>query len=164
MVTGDWNNNKDAVKELNAGNNIREPYTYCDISVLQKAIASKKITRGTLEEGASRVLYAIMRARSYYKNHPCTDEHRYENGVCAVCHNPDPNNRATLSTRIYRLLNNIDEDEPTVDPTDKTPAPGTDDAKSKSPVIPFVIAGAVLIAAGAVTGIVIAVKKKKQKD
>jgi beta-glucosidase len=163
VVTGDWNNDKDAVTELNAGNNIREPYTYCDISVLQKAIASKKITRETLEEGASRVLYAIMRARSYYKNYPCTGEHQYENGVCTVCHNPDPNIRATLSTRIYDLLNNIKEDDPTVDPTGNTPAPGTDDAKPKSPVIPLVIAGAVVIAAGALAGILIAVKKKKQK-
>jgi beta-glucosidase-like glycosyl hydrolase len=172
VVTGDWNNNKDAVKELNAGNNIREPYTYCDISVLKKAIADEQITRETLEEGASRVLYAIMRAKSYYQEHPCEGEHRYENGVCAVCHNPDPYNLATLRIRLIDLLDLSEEGLPAPEPTAapatdepavNTPEPETEVVKPKSPVIPFVIAGAVLVAAGAAAGIAIAVKKKKKQ-
>ena len=66
---------------------------------------SGKITRATLEEGAAQVLWTVMRAQRYYRANACTVPHHYdENGLCTVCHNPDPAIRRNLSKNLAKLV------------------------------------------------------------
>ena len=107
-VSGDWNNNKDHVAEINAGNTVREPASYCDIDVVLKAIKDGKISRETLEAGAVDVMYMILRAKGFYEMHSkndCTEHDFDEFGRCKKCYSPDYDKHENIKTVVTALLN-----------------------------------------------------------
>ena len=105
FITSDWGNCKNQVKEINASNNVHTPYDHCNIDLIYDAIDSGEITRATLEEGAEQVLWTVMRAQRYYRANACTVPHHYdEDGLCTVCHNPDPAIRRNLSKNLAKLV------------------------------------------------------------
>ena len=61
MITGDWNNNKDIVEEINNGNGVRQPAAFCNIDAVYAAIDAGKISRATLVKGAECLLRSIGR-------------------------------------------------------------------------------------------------------
>ena len=61
MITGDWNNNKDIVEEINCGNGVRQPAAFCNIDAVYAAIDAGKISRATLVAGAENLLRSIGR-------------------------------------------------------------------------------------------------------
>ena len=61
MITGDWNNNKDIVDEINCGNGVRQPAAFCNIDAIYAAIDADKISRATLVAGAENLLRSICR-------------------------------------------------------------------------------------------------------
>ena len=64
MITGDWNNNKDIVDEINNGNGVRQPAAFCNIDAIYAAIDAGKISRKTLADGAEYLLRSICRMYS----------------------------------------------------------------------------------------------------
>ncbi len=151
FVTGDWNNDKNAVKEINNGNNVREPANFCDINSIIKAINSGKITRRTLETGAKQVLYVIMRSQSYSKmNVACGGNHNFENGICTKCYQPDPSVLANVNTKIGDFLSDVHENEAPVNEISR---------RHFAWVIPTVI-GSAFVAIGAAAAVVF---KKRRK-
>ena len=66
MITGDWNNDKDIVDEINNGNGVRQPAAFCNIDAVYAAIDSGKISRKTLLAGAEYLMRSIC--RMYSKN------------------------------------------------------------------------------------------------
>ena len=141
FVTGDWNNDKDAVKEVNNGNNVREPAGFCDINVLLKAIGSGKISRETLETGAKQVLWVIMRTHNFSKkNETCGGQHTYEDHICTKCFALDPDRLTELKTIEENLRNDTigfleDDPKPTAAPEEPAEKTGC-----KSCVIPALAA------------------------
>ena len=61
MITGDWNNNKDIVDEINCGNGVRQPAAFCNIDAIYAAIDAGKISRATLVAGTENLLRSICR-------------------------------------------------------------------------------------------------------
>ncbi len=118
FVTGDWNNNKNAIAEVNAGNTVRQPAGYCNIDELIAAIQAGQISRETLENGAQDMLYSIMRMRSYYRNVDiCEGNHDFEDGRCTRCHSVDETRLSGLSTILLQLLEDSSSGQPTaIDP------------------------------------------------
>ena len=109
FVTTDWGNAKNQVREINASNNVHTPYDHCDINVIYAAIDSGEISRATLEEGASQILWTLMRSPRYYRANSCTLGHCYdEYGRCTVCHAPDPAVRTNLSETLAALVPEAD--------------------------------------------------------
>ena len=105
FITTDWGNGKNHVREINASNNVHTPYDHCDINAICAAIESGEISRATLEEGASQVLWTLMRSPRYYRANSCTLGHHYdEYGRCTVCHAPDPAVRTDLSKNLAALV------------------------------------------------------------
>lgn len=106
FVTGDWNNNKNAIAEINAGNTVRQPAAYCDIDALISAIQAGEISRKTLETGAQDMLYSILRMRSYYTSVDiCGGKHTFHDGRCTLCHQADEARLANLEALLSPLLN-----------------------------------------------------------
>lgn len=64
MITGDWNNDKDIVDEINNGNGVRQPAAFCNIDTVYTAIDSGRISRKTLVAGAENLLRSICRMYS----------------------------------------------------------------------------------------------------
>ena len=64
MITGDWNNNKDIVDEINNGNGVRQPAAFCNIDAVYAAIDAGRISRETLVHGAEYLLRSICRMYS----------------------------------------------------------------------------------------------------
>ena len=109
FVTTDWGNAKNQVREINASNNVHTPYDHCDINVIYAAIDSGEISRATLEEGASQILWTLMRSPRYYRANSCTLGHCYdEYGRCTVCHAPDPAVRTNFSETLAALVPEAD--------------------------------------------------------
>ena len=105
FVTGDWNNNKNAVAEINAGNTVRQPASMCNIDELLSAIQAGKITRETLEAGAQDILYSMMRMHSYYTTvELCGGNHTFADGICTRCHCVDEMRISGLNTILLQLL------------------------------------------------------------
>ena len=61
MITGDWNNNKDMIAEINNGNGVRQPTAFCDIEAIYSAIDRGEISRPTLLAGAESLMRSICR-------------------------------------------------------------------------------------------------------
>lgn len=108
-ISGDWNNNKDMVKEINAGHGVREPYSYCDIDTVIAAINNGEISRETLLTGAKYELNTLMRGKRNYSNYGsvCNGNHNYVNDVCSVCHAPDPMVFKNLDATLNSLVDNM---------------------------------------------------------
>ncbi len=105
FVSGDWNNNKNAVAEVNAGNTVRQPASMCNIDDLLQAIQAGKITRETLEAGAQDILYSIMRMRAYYTTvNLCGGNHTFTDGICTRCHCVDETRISGLNTILLQVL------------------------------------------------------------
>ncbi len=106
FITTDWGNCKNEVREINASNNVHTPYDHCDINLIYAAIDSGEITRATLEEGVTQILWTLVRTPRYYRANACTLPHHYddETGCCTVCHSPDPAVRRNLSKNLARLV------------------------------------------------------------
>ena len=105
FITSDWGNCKNQIKEINASNNVHTPYDHCDINLIYDAIDSGEITRATLEEGATQILWTLMRTSRYYRANACVLPHCYdEDGLCKVCHSPDPAIRRNLSKNLAKLV------------------------------------------------------------
>ncbi len=64
MITGDWNNDKDIVDEINNGNGVRQPAAFCNIDTVYAAINNGKISRATLVAGAENLIRSICRMYS----------------------------------------------------------------------------------------------------
>ncbi len=166
-VSGDWNNNKNHVDEINAGNTVREPASYCDINVVLKAIEKKEITRETLIDGATDVIYMMLRSRRFYEFNRlsiCGENHTYdEYGRCVKCNCPNYELHNNLSVVVDELINSktILEDEPTENGgnTNMPPQGENEPAGGSDWVIPAAIGGAAVVGAGVAT---IAIKKKKK--
>ncbi len=104
FITTDWGNCKNQVKEINASNNVHTPYDHCDINLIYDAIDKGEITRATLEEGATQILWTLVRTPRYYRANACTIGHHYdEYGRCKVCHSPDPAVRRNLAKNLAKL-------------------------------------------------------------
>ncbi len=109
-ISGDWNNNKDMVKEINAGHGVREPYTYCDIDVVIAAINESKIERETLLTGAKYELNTLMRGKRNYSKWTkaiCNGNHTFVNDVCSKCHAPNPQVFTSLDSTVDSLVDNM---------------------------------------------------------
>ena len=109
-ISGDWNNNKDMIKEINAGHGVREPYSYCDIDTVIAAIHEGKIERETLLTGAKYELNTLMRGKRNYSKWTkeiCNGSHTYVNDVCSVCHAPDQSVFTNLNSTVYGLVDNM---------------------------------------------------------
>ncbi len=105
FVSGDWNNNKNAVAEVNAGNTVRQPASMCNIDDLLQAIQAGKIARETLEAGAQDILYSIMRMRAYYTTvNLCGGNHTFTDGICTRCHCVDETRISGLNTILLQVL------------------------------------------------------------
>ena len=156
-VSGDWNNNKDHIDEINAGNTVREPASYCDIDVVLKAIKQNKISRETLVNGAIDVMYVMLRSRRYYDMNRlsiCGETHTFdEYGRCEKCNCPD----FTKHTNLAEIVNKLVDGEPLPDDGDVL-------TNGKGWVMPVAIGGgAAVLGAAAAAVAVTAVKKKKAK-
>ncbi len=104
FITTDWGNCKNQVKEINASNNVHTPYDHCDINLIYDAIDKGEITRATLEEGATQILWTLVRTPRYYRANACLIGHDYdEYGRCKICHSPDPAVRRDLAKNLARL-------------------------------------------------------------
>lgn len=158
-VSGDWNNTKNHIDEINAGNTVREPASFCDINVVLEAIEKNEISRETLIEGAKDVLHMMLRSKRFYdvnRNVFCGENHNYDEfGRCTKCQSPDYDKHANLSTIIDELLN----DEPLPEEEIQIENDNTD---SGNDWIAPVAAGGAALALGAL-GTAVAVKKKKSK-
>ena len=109
MITGDWNNTKDPIDEINNGNGVRQPAAFCNIDVIYAAIDSGEIARETLVAGAENLLRALIRMENNYSaNERCEDEHSYEDGVCTVCHRPDPDRYLRMDVYLDAVLSGRD--------------------------------------------------------
>ena len=105
FITTDWGNGKNHVREINASNNVHTPFDHCDINMIYDAIDSGEITRATLEEGATQILWTLVRTPRYYRANTCVLPHHYdEYGRCTVCHSPDPAIRRDLSKTLAKLV------------------------------------------------------------
>ena len=105
FITTDWGNCKNEIREINASNNVHTPFDHCDINLIYGAIDSGEITRATLEEGVTQILWTLVRAPRYYRANACTMGHHYdEYGRCTICHSPDPAVRRNLSQSLARLV------------------------------------------------------------
>ena len=105
FITTDWGNAKNQVREINASNNVHTPYDHCNPEMILNAIDSGEITRATLEEGATQILWTLVRSPRYYRANACTLPHHYdEYGRCAVCHSPDPAVRMNLTKNLAKLV------------------------------------------------------------
>ncbi len=138
-ISGDWNNNKDMIKEINAGHGVREPYNYCDIDAVIEAIHEGKIERETLLTGAKYELNTLMRGKRNYTtwtDEVCNGKHNYVNDVCSVCHAPDPMVFTNLEATLNSLVDNMTQTvgyklkvtESTFEATSKTIIQGTFDS------------------------------------
>ncbi len=67
FITTDWGNCKNEVREINASNNVHTPYDHCDLDLICAAIDSGEITRATLEEGVTQILWKLVRNPRYYR-------------------------------------------------------------------------------------------------
>lgn len=103
FVCGDWNNNKDAVAEINGGLTVRDPYSSCDLTVILAAISAGRISRKTLLNGAKAMLNTVIHMQSYAKTIACK-EHNFVSGVCSVCHLADSSKVTSLKKDIGKLL------------------------------------------------------------
>ena len=104
LITSDWGNCKNEVREINASNNIHTPHDHCNIDMIYAAIDSGEISRATLEEGASQILWTLVRSPRYYRANTCALPHHYDvDGRCTVCHAPDPSVRMHLSKNLAKL-------------------------------------------------------------
>ena len=109
MITGDWNNTKDPIDEINNGNGVRQPAAFCNIDMIYAAIDSGEIERETLVEGAKNLLRALIRMENNYSaNERCEGEHTYEDGVCTVCHRPDPDRYLHMDLYLDAVLSGRD--------------------------------------------------------
>lgn len=109
MITGDWNNTKDPIDEINNGNGVRQPAAFCNIDVIYAAIDAGEIERETLVAGAENLLRALIRMENNYsKNDRCEGAHLYEDGVCTVCHRPDTDRWADLTASLDAILEGAD--------------------------------------------------------
>ena len=105
FITTDWGNCKNEVREINASNNVHTPYDHCDIDLINAAIDSGEITRATLEEGVTQILWTLVRTPRYYRANACILPHQYdESGCCTVCHSPNPAVRRELSKTLAKLV------------------------------------------------------------
>ena len=102
-VCGDWNNDKDIVKEINGGLTVRDPYGSCDLSVILTAVSAGRISRSTLLKGAKAMLNTIIHMQSYAKTIAC-DSHNFVGGVCSVCHLADSSKVTSLKKDVGKLL------------------------------------------------------------
>ncbi|MBR6765595.1 MAG: hypothetical protein IKM06_03830, partial [Clostridia bacterium] len=157
-VSGDWNNNKDHIAEINAGNNVREPESYTNIDLVLKAIKDGKISRETLEKGASQVLYVIARSKVYYdvnKLFVCGQEHQYgDDHRCVRCTAPDPERLNSVTSLVDALMGGeVILPEPEIIPETK---------KGHSFII-YTVIGVLGVAALGV-GIPFIIKKSKNKN
>ena len=105
FITTDWGNCKNQVREINASNNVHTPYDHCDLNVILEAIDRGEITRATLEEGTTQILWTLVRTPRYYRANACplANHHYDEYGRCTVCHSPDPAVRKDLARRLSQL-------------------------------------------------------------
>jgi hypothetical protein len=102
--------NKDMVKEINAGHGVREPYSYCDIDVIIKAIDEGRILRETLLTGAKYELNTLMMGKRNYSkwtSEICNGSHTYVNDVCSKCHAPDSTVFTNLDKTVAELVDNM---------------------------------------------------------
>ncbi len=104
FITTDWGNGKNEVREINASNNVHTPWDHCDLNRILEAIDNGEITRATLEEGVTQILWTLVRTPRYYRANACAFGHNYgEDGCCTVCHSPDPAIRRDLAKNLARL-------------------------------------------------------------
>ena len=151
-VSGDWNNNKDHVDEINAGNTVREPASYCDINVVLKAIEKKQISRETLVEGAKDVLYVMLRSRKFYDMNRlsiCGETHNFDEfGRCTKCYCPDFTKHTSLTEIVNKLIVGevISEEEA---------------ENNNSWVMPAAIGGGAAVLGAAAATVIVTSKRKK---
>lgn len=154
-VSGDWNNNKDHIDEINAGNTVREPASFCDINVVLKAIEKNQVSRETLLAGAKDSLYVMLRSRKFYdisRFSICGETHTYdEYGRCEKCNCPDFEKHTNLSLIVEKLING-----------EQVPGEENNPENKKSGVTPVVIGCAAVGVVGA-AATTIAIKKRKKK-
>ena len=153
-VSGDWNNNKDHVDEINAGNTVREPASYCDINVVLKAIEKNQISRETLINGAKDSLYVMLRSRKFYDMNRlsiCGETHNFDEfGRCTKCNCPDFTKHTNLALIVEKLINGEQLPE--------------EEVKTKGNVaIPAIIGGVAAGLAGATAAVIVKSKRKKNK-
>ncbi len=152
-VSGDWNNTKDHVDEINAGNTVREPASYCDINVVLKAIDKGQISRETLVEGAKDVLYVMMRSKRFYemkKLFICGETHDYDEfGRCKKCNTPDMAKHENLDQIISEII---------TDPAPEVKPSGT---SKKNPWLLYTVIGALGVV-GLGIGVPLIIKKSKK--
>ena len=153
-VSGDWNNNKDHVDEINAGNTVREPASFCDINVVLKAIEKNQISRETLINGAKDSLYVMLRSRKFYDMNRlsiCGETHTFDEfGRCTKCNCPDFTKHTELSSIVEKLVNGEQLPE--------------EEVKTKGNVaIPAIIGGVAAGLAGATAAVIVKSKRKKNK-
>ncbi len=94
FISGDWNNTKDEIKEINAGNGVRQPASYCNIENIIAAIQAGRISRETLETGAKYELNTLKLLNRYYNEHGselCNGNHTFVDGACTACGMTDGN-------------------------------------------------------------------------
>lgn len=105
FITTDWGNGKNEVREINASNNVHTPWDHCDLNMILEAVDNGEITRATLEEGVTQILWTLVRTPRYYRANACSFGHDYgEDGCCKVCHSPDPSIRKDLAKNLARLV------------------------------------------------------------
>lgn len=152
-VSGDWNNTKDHVDEINAGNTVREPASFCDINVVLKAIDKGQISRETLVEGAKDVLYVMMRSKRFYgmnKLSICGETHDYDEfGRCKKCNTPDMAKHENLDQIISEII---------TDPAPEVKPSGT---SKKNPWLLYTVIGALGVV-GLGIGVPLIIKKSKK--
>ena len=118
FVTGDWNNDKDAIKEVCNGLNVREPAGACNVGELISAIGKGKISRETLETGVKQMCWVIMRTHHFYKiNVVCGGKHTYEDHFCTKCFAIEPGRLAELKTVADDLRADVGFGEEVPEPT-----------------------------------------------
>ena len=109
-ISGDWNNNKDMIKEINAGHGVREPYSYCDIDTVIAAVNDGEISRETLLTGAKYELNSLMHCKRNYSkwtDEVCNGSHSYVDNVCSKCHAPSEAVFADHNEAIDGLVDNM---------------------------------------------------------
>jgi beta-glucosidase len=79
FVMTDWFGGKDAVQQVNAGNNLLMPGTYAQIKALLSAVKHDSITLKTLDENVEKILNIILLSPTYkkypYSNKPDLKAH-----------------------------------------------------------------------------------------
>ncbi len=156
-VSGDWNNNKDHVDEINAGNTVREPESFCKLDVVLDAIEDGKISRATLEAGAKDSLYVMLRSRKFYdlnKLSICGTTHDFDElGRCKKCNAPDMEKHKNLTSIVTELI------------TDTAVENTVNTGNKKTSRITYAVLGVLGVAAvGAGVPIIIKKSKKKKED